>query len=154
MAFTVTRSTAEILRLTRQQWENTEIYAFLVDASGASPTPTAASSTATWLTYALIDPISSSYAPSWSPASGDFSYSTPNTRAQSGLEVFSFDDQIAFEFGSFSSTTVTHVIFADVYGFYIPTSAPPFAVLEEASPLTLTGSSTLSYSVRVFGKAA
>lgn len=155
MAFTVTRSTDEILRLTRAQWaSSSEIVAFLVDASAAAPVPTAASSTATWLTYANIDPTTSSFSPYYTPSSGTFTYSVVNQRAQAAPYTFSFNLQIANEWADFTSTTVTHVVFADVFGLYVSTSSPPHAVLEEATPLTLTSSSTLSYSLQLYGKAA
>jgi hypothetical protein len=156
MATVLTRSNAEILRLTRAAWENTfDISAFLVDASGASPAPSASSSLTTWISYALVNPNSSlGLEPSVSLDPSKFSYDTTLNRAQTGELTFNFNSFITNEFDEFTSTTVTHVIFADLFGGGSQSVAVPLAVLQETTPLTLTSSSTLSYKLRLFGRAA
>lgn len=156
MAFTVARSTTEILRLTRAQWVDgsPDIYGFLVDTSAAGTPPTEASSVATWLTYALGDPINAFDTPYISLTSGSFTYNGTSQRAETTVRTFDFTDYIANEFSTFPSTTLTHVVFADIFGTYVSTSQPPFAVLTETTPITLTSSTSLSYGVRLFGKAA
>jgi hypothetical protein len=153
MSTVLTRSTAEILRLTRRQWDFTEIYAFLVDTTGAGTQPTAASSATTWISYALVNPNTSlGFEPYVVLSDSSFSYNSTLGRAQTGELTFNFNSFITNEFDEFTSTTVTHVIFADL--FTVSQSQPPIAVIQETTPLTLTSSSTLSYKLRLFGRAA
>lgn len=156
MAFTVARSTTEILRLTRYGWlDSSYIHGFMADTSAAGTPPTEDSSVATWLTYALGNPFSYTYpSPSTYITSTDFSYNTLSQRAETVIETFNFTNYIAGQFSTFSSTTLTHVVFADIRGIDVSTSQPPFAVLTETTPITLTSSTSLSYGVRLFGKAA
>jgi hypothetical protein len=152
MSTVLTRSTAEILRLTRAQWDFVnELTGFLIDLTGVSSPPTAASSISTWLQYALITPTSDE--PSVFLTSGSFSYNTTLNRAQTGELTFNFTSFIANNFDDFNSTTVTHVMFADVFNLNTSTT-PPQAILQESTPITLTSSSTLSYKIRLFGRAA
>jgi hypothetical protein len=155
MSAQLTRSTAEILRLTRAQWaQSPELYALLVDLTGVSSPPTAASSISSWIQYALTNPYADDgYTPVRFVQDSSFSYNTTLDRAQTGELLFNFNTYIAAEFSNFSSTTVTHVVFAALFDLS-PSTATPQAVLQESTPLTLTSSSTLSYNIRLFGRAA
>lgn len=156
MATTVTRSNAEILRLFKQQWDGFDLYAVLVDTTGAGTVPTAASSVTTWLTYALLDATGSWFTgfPLITVDATSWTYDGTDGRAESPTLTWDFDDCIADDFGDFSSTTVTHIVICDWFGTYVSKSKPPFFVLEESPSLTLTGSSTLSRSLQLFGKEA
>jgi hypothetical protein len=156
MATTVTRSNAEILRLFKRQWEDFELYAVLVDASGAGTPPTAASSVNTWLTYALLD-LSGAWIegfPGIIVNTSTWTYDSVDGRAESPTLTWNFDDVISTDFSEFSSTTVTHIVICDWFDTTVPGTAPPFFVLEESPSLTLTSSSTLSRSLQLFGKEA
>lgn len=165
MATTVTRSNAEILRLLKVQWgsllrqgtASPEVDAILVNTSGAGTPPTAASSTATWLTYAIMDindPEAVEGYPYLTINSSAWTYDATDGRAESGTLTFNFDAFIAADFSQFTSTTVTHIVICDAYGLQLPTTNPPLFVLAESPSLTLTGSSTLSRSLQLFGKEA
>lgn len=156
MATTVTRSNAEILRLFKRQWDGFDIDAVLVDTTSAPTQPTAASSLSTWLDYALLD-----VAGEWTEGfpfitinTATFSYDAVDARAESTTLTWDFDAVIATDFAEFSSTTVTHILLCDWYEINVPYSTPPFFVLAESPSLTLTGSSTLSRSLQLFGKEA
>lgn len=157
MATTITRSSAEVLRLMKAEWGTTEYDAILVDTTGAGTQPTAASSVATWLTYAIVDiedPGLTVGYPFGTITSSTFTYDAVDGRAESPVYTFDFTSFISADFALFSSTTVTHIIFCDAYGLLFPTTNPPFLVLSESPSLTLTGSTSLSRSVQLFGRTA
>jgi len=160
MTIVVTRSPAEILRLTRAQWASGDITyldAFLVDLTGVSSPPTASSFMSAWLQYTLTNPFNpgegEGYQPFITIADVTFSYNTTLNRAESVPLTYNFNEYIEEEFDLFKSTTVTHVVIGDFYELDKDTN-PPQAVLQLASPITLTSSSTLSYNIRLFGRAA
>jgi hypothetical protein len=129
--------------------------AFLADLTGVSSPPTAASPMSAWLEYTLTNPFTtgSGFEPFVFVSQADFTYNTSLNRAQSEILTFDFATYIANEFNDFNSTTVTHVVFGDFYGL-VKDIDPPQAVLQESTPITLTSSSTLSYNIRLFGRAA
>ena len=156
---------AEILRLLKVQWgslvrqgtASPEPDAILVDTSGAATPPTAASSTATWLTYAIMDlydPQAVQGYPYLVIDSSAWTYDATDGRAESGTLTYNFNSFISADFAQFTSTTVTHIVICDAYALQLPTTNPPFFVLAESPSLTLTGSSTLSRSLQLFGKEA
>ena len=160
MTIIVTRSPAEILRLTRAQWASGDVEefdAFLADLTGVSSPPTASSVMSAWLEYTLTNPFTPGGGEGYEPyvllSDVTFSYNTTLNRAESEPITFNFDELIDEEFDIFTSTTVTHVVIGDFYTLDKNTD-PPQAVLQLASPITLTSSSTLSYNIRLFGRAA
>lgn len=157
MATTVTRANAEILRLFKLQWNGLEVDAILVNTTGASPQPTAASSVATWMTYAVMDinnPSMNYGYPYVTINSSAWTYNSTTGRAESASIAFNFNQTIAQDFSLFTTSTVTHIVVCDAYGLVLPTTAPPCFVLAESPSLTLTSTSTLSRTVKLFGREA
>lgn len=158
MTTTVTRSTAEVLRLMRKEWTLTYIDAILVDTTGAGTQPTAASSVEDWLNYAIVDPYDFSLFPEYPSTFVNttlFTYDSIDGRAESPVYTFNFSSFISGNFSIFSSNTVTHIILCDVYEAYSgDITEPPYLVLSEVPSLTLTSSTALSRSIQLFGRAA
>jgi hypothetical protein len=159
MTIVVTRSPAEILRLTEAQWAGEPQYleGFLADLTGVSSPPTASSVMSAWLEYTLTNPFTPGGGEGYEPfvflPDVTFSYNTTLNRAESEPITFNFGELIDEEFDIFTSTTVTHVVIGGFFDLDKNTT-PPQAVLQLASPITLTSSSTLSYNIRLFGRAA
>jgi hypothetical protein len=158
MATSVSRSNAEVLARMKAEWSDvTSIDAVFVDTSSAGTPPTAASSMTTWLPYALVDPFDLGLIEGYpwrDIITSAFSFDTGDGRAESPLYTWNFTAFIAADFSLFSSTTVTHILLCDAYELDRSYSNPPYFVLTESPSLTLTSSTSLSRSLRLFGREA
>lgn len=147
MAVVLTRSTAELQRLTDSQWVNVfgvnGIFAVLANTTGASPQPTAASSYATWQAYFLPDNDGFYLYGSATPVASV--YNGGNGRAEVPAMVFN-----DFEFDLYAppgNSTATHVVITDL-------TSRILAVIEESPAITVNSSSTLSYTLNAWGEYA
>ena len=154
MSVILTRSSAELVKLTNFQWygnfDRSTIIAFLADTSSAATPPTAASSAATWASYYLVDDAEfySGLPLSLSKSVSSAVYNATNYRAEVPTLTFTFGTSLISRLPS-GSHTVTHVAFTDL------AESEVLIVGEESPPRVITSSSAaFSYTLKLWGKYA
>lgn len=150
MALTLSRSTAELQRLTDAQWADvlgvSGLYAVLADTTGAATQPTASSSFATWQSYFVPD--NNGWVLFASAVPGASVYNVDTSRAEVPALVFSNFDLATL--APAGDSTVTHVVITD----NPDTNGRIVAVIEESPSITVNSSSTLSYTLNAWGEYA
>lgn len=149
MAVTLTRSTAELVALTNSQWSQEfavdGLFAVLADTTGAATQPTASSSFATWESFFCPDNDGFYLFAAAEP--GASVYNSATGRAE--VPPMTFSDFELSTYAPAGTTTVTHVIITNAFE-----AGRIMAVIAESPALAITSSSTLSYTLNVWGEYA